>query len=137
MGKRDILTKQYLSQNAIFADAFNFYLFNGEKVIKPEDLQERDVNELAVTEKLGNVLATQKMRDVLKVCAIKQNDFATLVLLGIEGQASVHYAMPVRNYLYDALNYSEQVENCTRKEETLKEQNYYLVFQRMIMFYQL
>ena len=32
------------------------------------------------------------------------------VILGIENQTDIHYAMPVRNMLYNALTYYEQVE---------------------------
>ena len=39
----------------------------------------------------------------------------TYVLLGIEAQAQISYIMPVKNNLYDALNYSSQVETI-RKE---------------------
>lgn len=31
-------------------------------------------------------------------------------ILGIENQSNVHYAMPVRNMLYDAMQFSSQVE---------------------------
>ena len=117
MGKKDIVTKQYLSQNNIFADAFNYYLFNGEKVIKPKDLKEQDSTELAVVKKMSKVFTNQKMRDVLKLCTIKHSKMATFVLLGIEGHSNVHYAMPVRDYLYDALNYSSQVEAIRKKHE--------------------
>ena len=34
----------------------------------------------------------------------------TYVLLGIENQTRIHYAMPVRNIIYDALQYGKQVE---------------------------
>ena len=42
---------------------------------------------------------------------------ATLILLGIEGQANIHYAMPVRDYLQDALNYASQVEAIRKGHE--------------------
>ena len=48
MGKPNIVTKQYMKDNARFADACNFFLFHGEQVIKPEDLAEKDVTELAL-----------------------------------------------------------------------------------------
>ncbi len=117
MGKKDTITKRYLSQNTIFADAFNYYLFDGEKVIKEDDLKEQDSTELAVIKRVDRVLTNQKIRDVLKLCTIRHSKFATLVLLGIEGQANIHYAMPVRDYLYDALNYAAQVEDIKKKHE--------------------
>jgi hypothetical protein len=38
------------------------------------------------------------------------DDRAAYLLLGIENQTAVHYAMPVRNLLYDAAQYAKQVE---------------------------
>lgn len=117
MGKKDILTKQYLAQNDIFADAFNYFLFNGENIIDAKDLKEQDPTELTVIRKMDKLFFNQKMRDVLKLCNIKHSNLATLVLLGIEGQANIHYAMPVRDYLYDALNYASQVEAVRKAHE--------------------
>lgn len=39
MGKIDIATKQYMSHKNIIADAFNFYVYDGVQIIKPEKLQ--------------------------------------------------------------------------------------------------
>ncbi len=110
MSKKDTLTKQYLGQNSVFADAFNYYLYNGKQVIKPSDLKEQDVTEIAIIRKMGRAFPNQKFRDILKLCTIRRSKYATLVLLGIEAQSDIHYAMPVRDCLYDALNYAAQVE---------------------------
>ncbi len=45
---------------------------------------------------------------------------ATYMLLGIENQVNVHYAMPVRAMVYDALNYSSQVEITGKKHRKIK-----------------
>ena len=117
MRKKDSLTKLFLSQEDVFADAFNYLLFGGEAIIKPEDLTEQDPTEIAEIRKLGKIFTDQKYRDVLKLCTIRRSKYATLVLLGIEGQANIHYAMPVRDMLYDALNYHAQVETARRRHE--------------------
>ena len=117
MGKLDALTKKYLSQDEVFADAFNYLIFDGKPVIDPRELKEQDPTEIAVIRKLGRVFTDQKMRDILKSCTIRHSRYATLVLLGIEGQANIHYAMPVKDYLYDALNYAAQVENARRMHQ--------------------
>ena len=70
MSKKDTLTKQYLGQNKVFADAFNYYLFHGRQVIKPEDLKEQDPTEIAMIRKLGQVFPHQMFRDVLKHCLV-------------------------------------------------------------------
>ena len=115
MRKKDTLTKQYLARPDIFADAFNYYLFDGKKVLRPKDLIEQDTTELAVIRKLGKLFTDQKMRDVLKLCTIRRSKQATLVLLGIEAQDMISYVMPVRDNLYDALNYAAQVQEIKRK----------------------
>ena len=115
MGRKDTLTKNYLKRPEIFADAFNYFLFGGEKVIKPKDLKEQDPTEIAVMRKMGKAFPSQKMRDILRLCTIRSSKYATLVLLGIEGQSDVSYIMPVRDYLYDALNYADQVETIRKK----------------------
>ena len=115
MGSKDTLTKNYLKRPEIFVDAFNYFLFGGEKVIKPKDLKEEDPTETAVMRKMGKAFPSQKMRDVLRRCTIRRSKYATLVLLGIEGQSDVSYIMPVRDYLYDALNYADQLETIRKK----------------------
>ena len=115
MSKRDSMTKRYLAQPKVFADAFNYLMFDGKKVIKPGDLKELDPTEIAVVKKAGKLMTDQKMRDVLKQCTIRRGRNATLVLLGIESQDMVNYVMPVRDNLYDALNYWSQVEAIKKK----------------------
>ena len=68
MGKPNIVTKRYMQDNARFADICNFYLFDGQQVIKPENLVERDVTELALPKGLKSAEAVEKVRDILKGC---------------------------------------------------------------------
>ena len=42
-------------------------------------------------------------------------DEAAYILLGIENQTDIHYAMPVRNIIYDALQYGKQVADIAAK----------------------
>ena len=42
MGQADIVTKEYMREPHVFADAFNFLLYDGRKVIKPSELKELD-----------------------------------------------------------------------------------------------
>lgn len=51
----------------------------------------------------------RNIADVLKRAVIMQNKEATYLLLGIENQTDIHYAMPVRNMIYDSLQYGKQV----------------------------
>ena len=38
MGKTDAITKQYMEDNQVFADAFNYLIYGGREVIQAERL---------------------------------------------------------------------------------------------------
>ena len=42
MGQNDLQQSEYFASNIRFADAYNGILFNGESIIKPEELEEGD-----------------------------------------------------------------------------------------------
>ena len=106
MSLQDTVTKQYISEPEVFADAFNYLIYGGRQVIQPEQLTDLDATQFAIPyreEEDGKPEAAQKYRDVLKTLAVKADDQRTYLVLGIENQTNVHYAMPVRNMLYDAV----------------------------------
>lgn len=119
IGAADAVTKAYIRKNEVFADAFNYFMYDGEQKIRPEQLRELDTTEIAILlnekdtkdnkntkdrkyNKDNNASESkpvQKYRDLLKSAAIMEDGEAAYVLLGIENQTEVHYAMPVRNML--------------------------------------
>lgn len=110
MGVKDAVTKDYMKDKNIFADAFNQFLYGGEQVIYPERLKSLDGNIIGVPYGGdGAVAPVQRYRDILKNLTAMEDDTAIYLLLGIEAQSEVHYAMPVKNMVYDALQYAEQV----------------------------
>ncbi len=125
MGKSDAVTRTYMRENAVFADAVNYLIYNGKPVIKPENLREMDTVEVAVlSEKAGkkkNVKTVMKYRDLLKLAVLMEDMEATYLIVGIEEQTKIHYAMPVRNMIYDALEYGKQVSDIVtiHKQESI------------------
>lgn len=121
MGAADTVTKAYMKENTVFADAFNYLLYRGRAVVDPTQLQELDTTEIALPfgaqDEDGKPQedAVQKYRDVLKSAVIKEDGEAAYILLGIENQTDIHYAMPVRNAVYDALQYGRQVADIAKK----------------------
>ena len=112
MGVKDTVTTKYMRQNEIFADAFNYFVYGGEQVIHPESLKELDTREIDVPyggEK-GASQPVQKTRDVIKSVIAMMDKSTAYLLLAIENQSNIHYAMPVKNMVYDALQYAKQVE---------------------------
>ena len=122
MGKVDRATKSYLTQSSVFADIFNFYLYEGQQVIDPGQLRELDPAELSMpygTDRKGEPV--QRYRDLFKALSAMEDQRAAYLLLGIESQDEVHYAAPVRNLLYDALQYARQVEETARNHREQKD----------------
>ena len=116
--------KQYLSNPVFFADAFNYLLYDGEQVIKPDELKELDTTELAVPYGNNTRVPVQKYRDLLKLWNAMMDENAIYVILGAELQDKVHYGMPVKDGLYDMLGYSKQIaeiKRSYRKEDPTEE----------------
>ena len=133
MGTKNVRTKKYIGNNEKFADLCNYFLFDGRQVIHPEDLVEKDVTELGIpfTEKGSHTI--EKIRDVLKSCTVKSANGVTYLVIGIENQTDVHYAMVVRNMVQDSLNYAAQVEALAkmhRKEKDLRGDEFLSGFSR-------
>ena len=102
--KADTITKNYVKDTSVFADIFNYYIYGGEQMILPERLTERDTTKIALPYGAdGAVVPVQKFRDVQKLYAAMTDGNTEYVLYGAENQAEIHYAMPVKNNLYDAL----------------------------------
>lgn len=84
-------------------------------------LNEKDTKDKTNKEKeASEQKMVQKYRDLLKTATIMEDGEATYVLLGIENQTEVHYAMPVRNMLYDAMQYNQQVTEIAEKHKGKK-----------------
>ena len=49
MAVKDSTTKKYMSDNEVFADAFNFYIYGGEQVIKSDQLRTLDTTAITLT----------------------------------------------------------------------------------------
>ena len=108
MGTVDIVTKRVYAGRMLYLQMRLIILsMVGKKVIDPAGLTEIDT----ATSAVGKKDALQKYRDVLKAAVIKQDEKMSYVLLGVENQTDVHYAMPVRNAIYDALQYGKQVSD--------------------------
>ncbi len=124
--KADTVTKDYVRDPDIFADIFNYYIYGGRQVIQSEQLTERDTSEIALPYGADDArIPVQKYRDVQKLYAAMIDGKVEYLLYGVENQSEIHYAMAVKNNLYDALEYAGQVEEAAkshRKEMKRKKQ---------------
>ncbi|MCD8073654.1 MAG: hypothetical protein LUF27_01220 [Lachnospiraceae bacterium] len=147
MGAQDTATRDYVNEADIFADAFNYLIYNGEQVVDAKALQpldtslllsifgsedpdkEENAEEEATSsgkrkrKKKQPNEAVQRYRDAVRTAAVKYDDHFAYVILGIEAQTHIHYAMPVRNLLYDGLQYAAQVEQLRNKHKLSGDQS--------------
>lgn len=114
MGRADTITKNYVRRNDIFSDIFNYYLYGGKQVIRPDHMKELDITEIALPYSTAGKASVQKYRDVLKALQIMEDEKAVYVLLGTELESKINYAMPPKNMLYDAIKYVEQVSDIAK-----------------------
>ncbi len=99
--KTDTITKDYVRDTTVFADIFNYYVYGGQQVIRPENLTERDSTKIALPYGAdGAAIPVQKFRDVQKLYASMTDGKAEYILYGAENQTDIQYAMAVKNYLY-------------------------------------
>ena len=116
MSAKDSMAKEY------FADLCNNILYGGREVILPENLKERDTTEVLTALGLDKkTIAMQKMRDIFKNASIKYTGKSYVVLIGVENQSDIHYAIPVKNMFYDVMAYGNQVKETAKKHRKEKD----------------
>lgn len=106
MGKGDTLLKVWLGDKKRFADLYNGSVFQGRQIVDAEKLEpaQKETKEF-LNDKKGKVENIERHRDIV----MKWTEGMELVILACESQQNIHYAMPIRTMLYDALNYVTQI----------------------------
>ena len=122
MGIIDAESKKYFSDNSRFADTFNYLIYGGKEVIKPDELRDLNTAELVIPYGNDTRVPMQKYRDLFKLWDVKTDNKVIYVALGAELQNNVHYAMPIKDALYDMIGYSNQVSEKRRSYMGKKEQ---------------
>ena len=114
----DTVLKNYWNNNEQFADLFNGVLFEGEQVIRSDDLMDVDTEESIIFEHKKYVESMKASRDNIKIRKKSTVYDVEFVLLGLESQEHIHYAMPMRVMGYDYAAYKKQYDSNTQKYKT-------------------
>ena len=109
-----------MRKNVVFADAFNYFIYGGQQVIRPEKLYEMDPEEILSLFDQENQKVVDKARDLLKMTTMMSDDKAAYLILGIENESKIWYAEPVKNGLYDFLRYAAQARQTEKKHRRRK-----------------
>ena len=147
MGKLDDMTKELYENDLVFADTMNVLLFDGASMIRAQDLSTLnptaeqtifDDDFVSITEseektdktqRKAEAFSNQKYRDVLRMLQTQNGKLEVRIIVGAEIQSHIHYAMPIRNFEYDALNLSRQLsarQKYNRENHLLKSRNEFL-----------
>lgn len=85
MGKIDTITKEYMENPIVFADAFNQFLYHGDQKIDPAQLTELDTTEIVIPYgSSGAGVPEQKYRDVMKLLYAMTDGKTAYCVVGIE-----------------------------------------------------
>lgn len=116
--KPDTVLKNYWNDKEQFADLFNAVLFEGEQIIKAEELEDADTEESNVLEHREYAESIKASRDNMKIQKKSTTLGVQFVLLGLEHQEHIHYAMPMRVMGYDYGSYKKQYDSTARQYKT-------------------
>lgn len=104
MGVKDISEKTLEECNDVFADIVNVLLFDGEEIIKPEDLIEGS----PYSNYTENGKLRSQERDIYKYW---NNSQIRLAAIGFENETEEEDDMPLRVINYDAASYRAQLSS--------------------------
>nr|WP_308624337.1 Rpn family recombination-promoting nuclease/putative transposase [uncultured Eisenbergiella sp.] len=115
---KDLAVMKFLEKPEHFSDLFNGSLFQGKQVLRADRLENLSgKSALSFLDKEGNKVTVRRYRDA--VC--KASGRTAYAVFAVEGQGETHYAMPVREMLYDAMNYAGQVKILADKHRKAKD----------------
>ncbi len=115
MTEKDTAAKILFQNNEVFADAVNYRVYGGRKVVKPENLHGLDTTQVHMPYGLDDkVAAVQRIRDNFKYISVMADKNAAYAVVAVESQAEPHMAMPVRCMVCDGLEYARQVERTAK-----------------------
>ena len=116
MGKKDITLKDYLSERRRYADLINGSVFQGEQIVRADDLTEAN----AVQTKVYNGQRIERINDLVMREGKDGKLFAVWV---VANQEHVDYSMPVRVMLQEALEYDRQLKEIRCKNHSAYQMN--------------
>lgn len=127
MGIKDQALKEYLEDTSRYADLMNGTVFCGKQVVHPEHLERASRRKTvfkgiyqeeskAQLRKINNQAQTQahyleRERDMVMLHNKRDERF----YVACEGQSQPDYEMPARNFIYDGVEYSDQLRHRKKK----------------------
>lgn len=103
MGKQDDYQYDYLDNNDRFADQINGALFKGKQVVKPDELEPVDAQNIYLGKEAG---VRRNYKTIVDKTRMRKGKL--IHILAVENQTYVDYRMIIRNMLSEGLGYHKQ-----------------------------
>lgn len=113
MSDKDIISIDYFEDNERFADLINGYLFEGREIIRSEDFRESDSKVSRIQKMTDGSNAQAVVRDVVKYLQVHLK----IMMIILQNQSDIHYAMPVRIMNEEAAGYHKQWRRIAREHK--------------------
>lgn len=107
MGAKDEIVTPYFENPEVFCNFINGAVFQGRQALRPEHLEglPREVIAQLPWSRNGKEERKTVIRDTVKRAYLQ----TVYVIFICENQSEIHYGMPIRMLLYDAVQYGEQL----------------------------
>lgn len=112
MQEQNVISIEYLGNPARFADLLNGYVYHGEERVKAGDIRELCslVPRISKKKKGQQIHAQVVTADIVREMNIEMK----AVIVALENQTDIHYAMPVRVMNLESSNYHRQWREITK-----------------------
>lgn len=117
MQEKDVVSIEYLEDVARIADLVNGYVYKGKRVFQPEDVSEVSRSAARIGKKGDKVCAQVITADVVR----RLTQGIQVVIIALENQSHIHYAMPVRVMNVESANYHIQWRRIANRHRQKKD----------------
>lgn len=108
MGKMNLAVNRLLQRKSIYADLMNGTIFNGQQNLTEDDLEWiPEESGIFYRNEKGKTRALERRGDV----RMRSETGTFSLIFATESEDKVHYGMPVKNMLYEALEYMKQIQD--------------------------
>lgn len=115
MGKMNLAVNRLLQRKSIYADLMNGTIYKGQQKLTEDDLEwVPEESGIFYRDEKGKIHAVERRGDI----RMRVGGGRFSLIVATESEDKVHYGMPVKNILYEALEYTKQIQDI---EKTHKE----------------
>lgn len=129
--KPDITLKDYFKNKDHFADFINVVQFQGQPILNSHHLSLVDTDMSTILDGKNVTISYERNRDIM----MKSQHGNLYALTAIENQKTIDYHMPLRNLIYDALHYNQQLRDYLKKDKEQRNRFYLEPLHTLTIYY--